>query len=111
MMSEDRGNAVGAMRSSTSCGMLMRASAAWALSPVGVCAGVPGRAGAGAATRREHMRPDRFVLVADRNRNLHGRLEAAPHIEPLRRAANEDRDRLERKLCLACGLGGVRPPG
>jgi hypothetical protein len=32
MMSEDRGNAVGAMRSSTSCGMLMRSSAAWALS-------------------------------------------------------------------------------
>src|ERR1700737_4322957 len=64
------------------------------------------------------MRADAVVGVADRDRNLNGRVEqlpsvrqplmrVAPHVKFLRRAADEDRDRLERQLCLACRLGGV----
>ena len=34
-------------------------------------------------------------------------MRVAPHVKLLRRAADEDRDRLERQLCLACRLGGV----
>src|SRR5262249_29683931 len=34
-------------------------------------------------------------------------MRVAPHVKLLRRAADEDRDRLESKLCLACRLGGV----
>ena len=36
MTIEDRGNAVGAMRSSTSCGMVMRSSASLASSPLSI---------------------------------------------------------------------------
>jgi len=34
-------------------------------------------------------------------------MRVAPHVKLLRCAADEDRDRLERQLCLACRLGGV----
>jgi hypothetical protein len=34
-------------------------------------------------------------------------MRVAPQVKLLRRAADEDRDRLERQLCLACRLGGV----
>jgi hypothetical protein len=48
---------------------------------------------------REHMRADRLVGIADRDRNLNGRIEhlapvrprlmcVAPHVKLLRRAAN-----------------------
>src|SRR5258708_19977197 len=64
------------------------------------------------------MRADRLVGIADRDRNLKGRIEhlapvrprlmrVAPHVKLLRRAADVDRDRLERELCLAPRLGGV----
>ena len=43
MMSEDRGNAVGAMRSSTSCGRVMRSSAALATSPLSIVTAVQRR--------------------------------------------------------------------
>jgi hypothetical protein len=39
-MIEDRGNAVGAMRSRTSCGMAMRSSASLALSPLSIVTAV-----------------------------------------------------------------------
>ena len=72
--------------------------------------------------RREHMRADGLVGLADRDRNLNGRIEhlapvrprlmrVAPHVKLLRRAANENRDRLERELRLACRLGGGGPLG
>ena len=57
------------------------------------------------------MRADPLVGIADGDRDLEERPEAVPHIQPLRRAADEDRDRLERELCLACRLGGVGPLG
>jgi hypothetical protein len=55
------------------------------------------------------MRADRLVRIADRDRNLNGRIEhlapvrqrfmrVAPHVKLLRRAADVDRDRLEREL-------------
>src|SRR6267378_1704514 len=43
MTIEDRGDAVGAMRSSTSCGMVMRSSAALALSPLSIVTAVQRR--------------------------------------------------------------------
>ena len=61
----------------------------------------------GARHCREHMRADRLVRIADRNRGIEACPKAAPHIKPLRRAADEDRDRLERELCLVCRLGGL----
>src|SRR5437879_1432625 len=42
-MIEDRGNAVGAMRSSTSCGMVMRSSASLASSPLSIVTAVQRR--------------------------------------------------------------------
>ena len=76
----------------------------------------PAQASVGVRHRREHMRADRLVGIADRDRNLevasNSRLHApAPHIEPLRSAADEERDRLEREFCLARRLGGVGPLG
>ncbi len=64
------------------------------------------------------MRADPLVGIADRNRNLNGSIEhlapvwpllmsLAPHVKLLRRAADVDRDRLERELRLARRLGGV----
>ena len=58
-----------------------------------------------------------LVAIADRDRNLNGRIEhlapvrprlmrVAPHVKLLRRAANVNRDRLERELRLVCRLGG-----
>ena len=38
-------------------------------------------------------------------------MRVAPHVKLLRRAADEDRDRLERELRLARRLGGVGPLG
>jgi hypothetical protein len=43
MTIEDRGNAVGAMRSSTSCGMVMRSSAFLASSPLSIVTAVQRR--------------------------------------------------------------------
>jgi uncharacterized membrane protein len=78
----------------------------------------PAQAPVGARHGRKHMRADRLVGIADRDRNLNGRIEhltpvrqplmrVAPHVKLLRRAADEDRNRLERQFCLACRLGGV----
>src|SRR5258705_3173478 len=58
----------------------------------------PAQAPFGTGHRRRHLSADRLVRVADRKGDLQDRLEATPHIELLRRAANEDRDRLEREL-------------
>ena len=120
-MIEDRGNAVGAMRSSTSFGMLMRSSASLASSPLSIVTAVQRRPASLRRHRREHMRADRLVRIADRDRNLDGRIEhlasvrprlmrVPPHVELLRRAADVDRDRLERELCLVRRFGGVGLP-
>ena len=65
------------------------------------------------------MSADRLVGIADRDRNLNGRIEylatpvrrrlmrVASHVKLLRRAADKDRDRLERQLRVAGRLGGV----
>jgi len=77
----------------------------------------PAQARVVARHRREHMRADRLVGIADRDRNLKGRIEhlapvrprlmrVAPYVKLLRRAADVDRDRLERELRLARRLGG-----
>jgi len=63
------------------------------------------------------MRADRLVRIADRDRNLNGRIEhlapvrqrfmrVAPHVKLLRRAADVDRDRLERELRFVRRLRG-----
>ncbi len=65
------------------------------------CDDGPAQARAGTPDRREHMRADRLVGIPDRNWDIENLLEAAPHIEPLRLAADEDRDRNECDLCLA----------
>src|SRR5258707_8058632 len=78
----------------------------------------PAQARVVARHRREHMPAERLVGIADRDRNLDGRIEylapvrpllmsVAPHVKLLRRAADVDRDRLERELRLARRLGGV----
>jgi hypothetical protein len=79
----------------------------------------PAQARVVARHRREHMRADPLVGIADRDRNLDARIEhlaaavrrrlvrVAPHVKLLRRAADEDRRRLERELRLARRLGGV----
>jgi hypothetical protein len=70
--------------------------------------------------RGEHMRTDPFLGIADRDGNLNGRIEhfaaavrrgfmrVTPYVQFLRRAADVDRDRLERELGLARRLGGGR---
>src|SRR5262245_21264982 len=61
----------------------------------------PAQAPVGARHGRKHMRADRLVGIADRDRNLNGRIEhlapvwqplmrVAPHVKLLRRAADED---------------------
>ncbi len=40
------------------------------------------------------MRADRLVGIADRDRELEGRLEAAPHIEPLSVGARHRREHM-----------------
>src|SRR5262245_17299456 len=61
----------------------------------------PAQAPAGARHGRKHMRADRLVGIADRDRNLNGRIEhlapvwqplmrVAPHVKLLRRAADKD---------------------
>ena len=63
------------------------------------------------------MRADRFVGIADRDRNLDGRVEdltpvrpafmcVASNVKLLRRAADVDRDRFERELRFVRRLGG-----
>src|SRR6476646_2240405 len=69
----------------------------------------PAQTSVGVRHRREHMRADRLVGIADRDRHLEAHLHAAPHIEPLRRAADEERDRLEHEFCLTRRLGGLGP--
>src|SRR5262245_33573250 len=70
-----------------------------------------------AAHRREHMRADPPAEIANRDRSLDGRIEhhapvrqrlvgVAPYVKLLRRAADVDRDRLQRELRLARRLGG-----
>jgi hypothetical protein len=110
MMNEDCGNAVGAM---TIEHILRDADAVERGLGVRVVPAVdrdrgPGQTSVGTRHHREHMGADRLNLVTDRNGDLQVRLEAAPHVEPLRRAADEDRERLEGKLCLACRPGGIR---
>src|SRR5262249_20319004 len=51
------------------------------VAPAIVRNGGPAQARSGTRHRREHMGADRLVRVADRNRDLQGRLEAAAHIE------------------------------
>src|SRR2546421_8132583 len=69
----------------------------------------PAQAGGVARHRREHMRADRLVGIADRYRSLNGRIEhlapvrprlmrVAPHVKLLRRAADVNRDRLEPRV-------------
>src|SRR5580692_2252372 len=97
MMSEERGAAVGAMRSSTSCGMVMRSSASLASSPSSMVTAV-------------QRRPVSARAIADRDRDFDGGLEAAPHIELLGLAADEYRHRLERELGIArrgCRFGAL----
>ena len=91
--------------------MLTRSSASLASSPPSIVTAVQRRPPSRARHRRKHMGADRLVGIADRNRDLEGSLNAAPHIEPLRSAADEDRDRLERELRFARRLGGVSPLG
>ena len=78
----------------------------------------PAQARVVARHRREHMRADRLVGIADRDRNLNGCIEhlapvrpplmrVAPHVKLLPRAAYVNRDRLERELRLVCRLGGI----
>src|SRR4029077_7413817 len=74
MMSEDRGNAVGAMRSSN----ILRDGDA-VQRGLGDVPAVdrdrgPAQAPVGARHGRKHMRADRLVGIADRDRNLNGRL-------------------------------------
>ncbi len=68
------------------------------------------------------MGADGLVGVADRDRNLDGRIEdlasvrkrlvrVAPYVQLLRRAADVDRDRIERELCIGRGFRGVSLPG
>src|SRR6516164_3597474 len=77
----------------------------------------PAQARVVARHRCEHMRAERLVGIADRDRNLNGRIEhltpvrprlmrVAPYVKLLRCAADVNRDRLERELRLACRLGG-----
>src|SRR6476469_1353164 len=77
----------------------------------------PAQAHVVARHRREHVRADLPAGVADRDRNLDGRIEhlaapvwrrlvrVAPHVQLLRRAADVDRDGLEREPRLARSLG------
>ena len=66
------------------------------------------------------MRADRLAWIADIDRNLDARIEhlaaiphrlarGAPHVELLRRPADVDRDRFERKVRFARGPGRVDP--
>src|SRR5580700_9952531 len=106
MMSEDRGNAVGAMRSSTSCGGGDAVKRGLGDVPAVDRDRGPAQTPVGARHGRKHMRADRLVGIADRDRNLNGRIEylapvrqplmrVAPNVKLLRRAADEDRNWLE----------------
>src|SRR5262249_2549478 len=72
----------------------------------------PAQARGGARHGRKHMRADRLVGIADRDRNLNGRIEhlalvrqrlmrVTPHVKLLGRAADEYRDRRARQPWLA----------
>ena len=83
----------------------------------------PAQACVAARHRRENMRADRFFGITDRDRSLDRRIEylasavrrrlmgVAPHVKLLRRAADVDRDRLQRELRIIRRLGGVGLPG
>ena len=118
MIIEDRGNAVGATRSEHFLWDGDAVERILASSPLSIVTAVQRRPASFARHRREYMRADRLVGIADRDRNLDARIEhlapiryrlvgVAPHVKLLRRAADVDRDRLERELCLARRLGGV----
>src|SRR5450755_1030516 len=105
-MIEDRGNAVGAMRSSTSCGMVMRSSASLASSPLSIVTAV-------------QRRPESLRAIAVNTcvpiglsglRIVTGTSMVASDVKLMRRTADEDRRRLERELRLASRLGGVGLP-
>src|SRR5262249_26533112 len=119
-MIEDRGCAVGAMRSSTSFGMVMRSSASLAVSPLSIVTPGQRRTPSARAPAVEMWGASGLwgVQVADRDRDLDRRVEPfaperypgmriAAHVELLRRAADEDRDRLEHELRIQRGLGGL----
>src|SRR6202040_3299220 len=53
----------------------------------------------------EDMRSNRTVGIEDRDRTLEDGLKTPPHVEPLRLAADEDRERLKLARRLARGLG------
>ena len=100
----------------------MRSSADLASSPLSMVTAVQRRPEFVARHRREHMRADRPFGIADRDRDLNRCIEhdaatvrcrlmrVAAHVKLLRRAADVDRDRLERELRLARRLGGVGLP-
>src|SRR6516162_9164188 len=65
-MIEDRGNAVGAMRSSTSCGMVMRSSASLASSPLSIVTAVQRRPDTFEPRSNVHAIPE-YVTILDDN--------------------------------------------
>src|ERR1043166_7199130 len=117
MMIEDRGNTVGAMRSSTSCGMVMRSSAFLASSPSSTVTAVQRRPASLRAIAVNTCVPIRLsglrivtgtsMLESNAAPVRRRLMRVAPHVKLLRRATDVDRDRLERELRLECRLGGV----
>ena len=127
MIRDDRGEAIPPMRSSTSGGMTIRSSAAFA--PIVAAAsrrpraGLRGRptlcgppsktprpsqVGAGPFHRGEDMGADRTIGIEDRDRALEHRLKRPPQIKPLARPADEHGDGLQVAGGLACRLGRGR---
>ena len=123
MMIEDRGKAVGAMRLSTSCGMVMRSSASLAsfassivtavqrspasLRAIAVNTCVPiGLSGLRIVTGTSMLEIEH--LAAPVRPRL---VRVASHVKLLRRAADVDRDRLEREFRIDRCLGGGGLPG
>ena len=74
---EDRGNAVGPMRSSTCFGMVMRSSAFLASLASSIVTAVQRRP-ASLRAMAVHTRADPIFGIADRDRNLDGRIEPSP---------------------------------
>src|SRR5665811_389575 len=116
-MIEDRGNAVGAMRSSKSCGMVMRSSASLASSPSSIVTAVQRRPASLRAIAVNTCVPiglsglrivtGTSMVASNTSPPVRPRLmRVAPHVKLLRCAADVDRDRLERELPLGCCLGG-----
>ena len=105
----------------------MRSSASLASSPLVDRDHAPAQAGIVLRHRREDMRAERLVGIADGDGHLDAGVEhlaaavrrrlvrVPPHVELLRRAADVDRDRLQRELGVGRSLRGIgllgrRPP-